>query len=354
MSLNFLKGTNAYGHLVNLYHSTNQNDAEKTIAQLPEEIRQKIFTEIWELSGRSLEYNYGEVHFLDDLNPLHQAVNCIAIEIFDSLSRSDKRSICAKAWKEAPFDLASLLEDIKYFLLGEKNDENSLEEKVKADPVSLLHSLRECFGSDDRFINKYFDFFELKLEDFGLKNGDFDSGGTWSIFENVDSQALQEAPKYVQKNMLYDDKRTPRWIKDDKADKFYLNDSPTVIRAKCLLLVFGMAPYIVAATIISMIRLIVAVSAVQLWVPNSDRSWEERVRSWKTNLARSLITPVALVQMEIAALKGVFGSCPYDARKNIAAWEKLIRLPGLTVAPCFQPSARVHFFGGDPSRRNAF
>lgn len=342
MSLNFyLKGTNISNQLLNLHQLNSQpRNAQGSIDQLPETIRQKIFWHIWNLAGKPSEDNYGKVHVLDNLDRLHHAIKYTAHELFDSLSEKDRKSVGGKVWYHSGSP--------------DTEDRDWGERRAKTDPELLLQSLYECFGSKDSFVNNYLNLFGLNLEDYDLKNGDLDEGKDWSVLNTLDGADLEEIPEIVRKYRFYWDGRTPRWVKDELTNKFYFNDSPGIVRYKCFLLIFGTALYAIAVAITSAIRVIGAVSAIQLWFPNPGKSWEERVKDWKANMASLLITPIALLQMEKAALKGVFGSQPYDARKNFTSWERLIRLPGITIAPCFHPSANRHFFGGDPSRRNAF
>lgn len=339
MSLNLdLKGTNQYLQLLSLYQTTSQNhDNQKLIDILPQNVAQKFFWHIWDLADRPSEENYGKIHALDHLERLHLAVQYTVNDLFDVLNEGDKKKVGGKIWY--------------HFGSPSTDDRNWGENRAKDNPALLLRSLHECFGSENSWINGYLNLFDLRLEDYGLKNGDLDEGGRWSVLLNhVDL----EVPKEITHQTIQFSNGEPRWVKDEMSCKFYFNEDPLIVRSKCFLLLFGTVLYSVLSAIISAIRLIVALSAVQLWFPRADTPWEERVKDWKANVASLIITPIALLQMEKAALKGVFGSEPYDVRKNFTSWEQLIRFKILTIAPCFHPLASSHFFGGDPFQQNAF
>jgi len=69
------------------------------------------------------------------------------------------------------------------------------------------------------------------------------------------------------------------------------------------------------------------------------------------DLLRIFTTPIAYVGLELAAIYGRFR--PYDGRKLYATIERA-QYGHFILAPCFQPQATRHLFGGDINNKNAF
>lgn len=131
----------------------------------------------------------------------------------------------------------------------------------------------------------------------------------------------------------------PIYLIDQTTGRAYWNESKTCVAIKCGLLAIA-TPFghTVASAINVGIRLKRIISGTSK-EPGMD-------------LARIVATPIGIVGLELAAFYGVIGN-PYDARKIYGSGERF--LYGRDVfAPCFQPDPKAHFFGGDPSKKNAF
>jgi hypothetical protein len=70
-----------------------------------------------------------------------------------------------------------------------------------------------------------------------------------------------------------------------------------------------------------------------------------------TDFIRIFTTPLVYVALELAAIYGVVS--PYNGRKLYASLERAQYGDGI-LAPCFQPEATKHLFGGDINKQNAW
>lgn len=61
--------------------------------------------------------------------------------------------------------------------------------------------------------------------------------------------------------------------------------------------------------------------------------------------------PIAIIRLELAVIYGVFR--PYDSRKLYATLERA-QYGRHILAPCFQPGATNHLFGGDAYKKNQY
>jgi len=159
----------------------------------------------------------------------------------------------------------------------------------------------------------------------------------------------------TEKNGLVFENGRPMWLIDQTTGRKYLNESKTVIRAKCLLLTIG-TPFI---------HLIVAIKNIAqrtLNVTNTSRRFVAyrntqgvTFNAWldysKGDLIRIAAQPIAYIGLEIAAIYGLIR--PYDGRKLYATIERA-EYEKHILAPCFQPSPVKHLFWGKINQQNAF
>jgi hypothetical protein len=168
-------------------------------------------------------------------------------------------------------------------------------------------------------------------------------------------------------NQWAPDTRGPRWydastskyeskyIVDQKTGKRYFNEYPEVVGFKCFLLTLG-TPIVhlivaVASVIFSAVKLL---CFYHLWKPvegEAEYNFKARMIDIKQEtlaLGKFLLAPLLL---EAAAIYGMFR--PYDGRKLYASVERTV-YGGFVLAPCFQPEATRHAFGGNVDQKNAF
>ena len=146
---------------------------------------------------------------------------------------------------------------------------------------------------------------------------------------------------------------TPKVLIDKATGRKYLNESKGVIRNKCNLLVIG-TPLIhpIAAVVNVVYRILKLITLSHFWVGKElDYNFKARLGAAGKDLLRIIVAPLSLVGLELAALYGVVR--PYDGRKLYASIERAI-YGYFILAPCFQPDAKYHAFGGDIAQRNAF
>ncbi len=148
---------------------------------------------------------------------------------------------------------------------------------------------------------------------------------------------------------------TPKYIRDTLTNRAYLNESKWCIRKKCCLLILG-TPII--HTIISLeftaFRILKLISFAHFWMnvnKEEPYSIKERSSCAGKDLARVLTRPFHLIALQLSAIYGVISPC--NGRKLYASFERLLP-ESFFLAPCFQPNASSHFFGGDVKNKNAF
>ena len=163
---------------------------------------------------------------------------------------------------------------------------------------------------------------------------DFQPINTWSV--NVNS------PKF---RNTYE----PSSLTDHSTGRGYLNEDKSVVRIKCALLTIG-TPIVhtIAATVNIAIRLMRLITLSHF---SNSKSFKASCMDASYDLAKILASPVAIVALEIAAIYGIFR--PYDGRKLYATIERATYGSSI-LAPCFQPNANYHLFGGNINAQNAF
>ena len=260
----------------------------------------------------------------------------------------------------------------------------SIEKKDREMPPYWLDDAFVIFGSPfvfDSFVGAP----PLSSKDFQPSNQwEQDSEGPkWKEYE-LNSESSSEA-----------ETKEPKYIVDLTTHNRYLNESPNTLRIKHGLLLFGVPLFRSIETTIKLARLVSfyhfwatknldncnfyidavhvenGVQAKQVWVNdlykefclslvryNSEERAVERantlkgrVNAAKHDLLDVTLSPFAITACEIAALYGLFA--PQNGRKLFASIERLSQKSFL-MAPCFQPNARFHFFGGDINKKNTF
>nr|WP_166155485.1 hypothetical protein [Neochlamydia sp. AcF84]NGY94942.1 hypothetical protein [Neochlamydia sp. AcF84] len=147
----------------------------------------------------------------------------------------------------------------------------------------------------------------------------------------------------------------PKYLIDASTGQKYWNEPKNSVRFKCFLLILG-TPYRSFACLFSKYSL----SSCEIsfffhfWTgkqAENSYSFPGRLKDAGQDLLRVVMTPVALVGLELAAIYGIF--TPYNGRKLYASIERA-RYGKFTLAPCFQPGPTCHASGGNLQKRDAF
>jgi hypothetical protein len=136
---------------------------------------------------------------------------------------------------------------------------------------------------------------------------------------------------------------------DQTTKKAYLNESPSIVGFKCFLLTLG-TPFVHTAACICKIALNIF-NIAQTLMSDEKKGFFSRLFTIGKHVLNIALAPIALVGLELAAIYGIFN--PYDGRKLYASMERAT-YGHFVLAPCFQPEARRHLFGGDINQKNAF
>ena len=144
-------------------------------------------------------------------------------------------------------------------------------------------------------------------------------------------------------------------VVDETTGRLYLNDSEGTVRFKCLALCVGTPiVHLVAGVLNIAYRVIRLISGFHFWKTVKDEreyDFEVRCEDFKMDVLKIVANPFALIGLELAALYGIF--MPYDGRKLYASIERSV-YGGAVLAPCFQPNAQKHLFGGDINTPNVW
>ena len=151
------------------------------------------------------------------------------------------------------------------------------------------------------------------------------------------------------------DRPISKHIIDQTTNRKYLNEAENIVGFKCFLLTLG-TPFVhpIALIINVAYRILKIATLSHFWVEKKGETkykFEARLVDATQDLLRIIATPAALVGLELAAIYGLFR--PYDGRKLYASIERAV-YGNFILAPCFQPMANYHAFGGDIDKRNAF
>ena len=153
----------------------------------------------------------------------------------------------------------------------------------------------------------------------------------------------------------YSDGTAQNIIDTHTGDK-YFNEDRGVIWFKCALLTIGTpVVHLVAAVATIAANLLRLLSFYHFWksvdAENGHYNFTSRLLDAGGNLAHMVFAPLAIALLELAAIIGLLA--PRDGRKLYASTERLA-YGHFVLAPCFQPEATEHFFGGDVNQRNAY
>jgi hypothetical protein len=132
MALHPSESKNVYDHLHTLYASDDHNALRASLDALPLDFRNKICYHIYDLAGKPAEPSYGAVHVFDSLPRLQEAVQCVAFEVFDTISQNERNGIAGKVWERSGSP--------------QTNDPQWGEHHAKDNVRILLNSLSESLG----------------------------------------------------------------------------------------------------------------------------------------------------------------------------------------------------------------
>ncbi len=133
----------------------------------------------------------------------------------------------------------------------------------------------------------------------------------------------------------------------------YCNDSPGMKRLKCLAVA-------VATPLVQLIgqlanianRIAKLISFAHFWYPSAKNySFKARVIEFCHDLLRVVLAPMIYIGMQLASLYALV--LPYDGGKLYASLERASYTSHL-IAPCFQPEAKGHLFGGSLDVKDAW
>lgn len=169
----------------------------------------------------------------------------------------------------------------------------------------------------------------------------------------------------------------PARLMDMSTGREYLDESKSTIRKKCGLLILGTLPLHSLAAILSIAnKILKLISFYHFWSNKEDEeefSFKARLKDAGEDFVKIIASPIAVVGLELAAIYGVFR--PYDGRKLYATIERAMNGEDdfplfaksivvenvkrawqgkFMLAPCFQPKAKRHFFGGDIHEKDAY
>lgn len=144
----------------------------------------------------------------------------------------------------------------------------------------------------------------------------------------------------------------PRHLIDESTGRRYLNEDKLVVGFKCFLLTIGTLPVHLIASSIKVLQC--AFNAVFAFIqpaPHTGYNLKNRISDSLLNIAKIVIAPTVIALLEVSAVYGIFS--PYNGRKLYASLERSY-YGSFILAPCFQPQAQKHLFGGRIEAHNAF
>lgn len=147
----------------------------------------------------------------------------------------------------------------------------------------------------------------------------------------------------------------PRYLIDATTKRRYWNESKGCVGFKCFLLTLG-TPIVhsIASLVNVAYRIVKLVTLSHFWMDKKGEksySFKERSKDAGKDLLRVIMTPIAFVGLELAAIYGMF--TPYNGRKLYGSIERA-QYGNSILAPCFQPDPTRHALGGNPEEKNAF
>jgi len=177
-----------------------------------------------------------------------------------------------------------------------------------------------------------------------IKIADFQPINTWILDLN--------SGNWTDENDM--DTGVPRFIIDETTKRRYTNESSGCVRFKCFLLVFG-TPIVHSLTALfhAATKIFNLVTLYHFWVnlEGDAYNFKGRLENAGNDLLNLIILPLSIVGLELSAIFGVLS--PYDGRKLYASIERAAYGDSI-LAPCFQPDAQFHLFGGNINERDVF
>lgn len=171
-------------------------------------------------------------------------------------------------------------------------------------------------------------------------SGDFQPINEWQLQHN--------GPKWKGED-------SPLYLMDQTTKRLYWNESKRCVRVKCLLLSlatpFAHSAFAIKATALRILKL---GTFYHFWShKKGEKNYSLKSRAIDAGIEalKIVVTPFAIVGLELAAIYGLF--TPYNGRKLYATIERALYGRSI-LAPCFQPNPKSHAFGGDPNKRNAY
>lgn len=170
----------------------------------------------------------------------------------------------------------------------------------------------------------------------------------------------------VDQKICYSNKK-PMYAVDSFSKRSYLNESSNTVRFKCLLLSVG-TPFIRGGvTLIDVaMRIVFCVTGYRFfekhYCAHNSYNLSLRFRNVLKDVRSIVVQPLCLMGMQFSAIYGLL--TPYNGRKLYASFERSARktmnhdqhnyFANFFLAPCFQPKASYHFFGGNIHEQNAY
>lgn len=175
---------------------------------------------------------------------------------------------------------------------------------------------------------------DVKLKDFSIKT-------QWELDEK--GEKWENNPTIL------------KYIIDRSTGRKYWNESAQSIRIKCSLLLLGtLLVHFIAGMMNVAYRALKLLSLSHFWIKKADEQgyfFLGRAQDAGIDFLRMFLQPFVFLGLELSALYGLFS--PLDGRKLYASLERA-EYGGWILAPCFQPDAECHLFGGDPNRSGAW
>lgn len=200
-----------------------------------------------------------------------------------------------------------------------------------------------------------------EVQPFRLSLKSFLPGGKWTPCDN---------------RGVFSDSKDPMWTKDSLTGAVYLNQPTGVLRFKLSFLT-GLLAGVIGGNALSLginagYRALKVVSLSHFWLPSScidpNHKWngrydvKKRVVELAKDVARIVATPFAWLGLFFASWIGAFSfskNGPRDGAKIFSSIE--IAMYGGRMddgyfgwAPCYQPEANSHAFGGNINHSRAF
>lgn len=158
-----------------------------------------------------------------------------------------------------------------------------------------------------------------------------------------------------------------RWIQDSITGDLYLNEEASLIQKKCAAVFFGtLILHSVGLVLNAINRILKWITLAHFWVPSPDNKYHftARIKESVADLLRVVFTPLIFVGLLLFSLYGA--SYPNDGRKGYASLARIAYKGGYKIfrifpndlfmyyliAPCFQPEAAGHAFGGSLRQKN--